>query len=1046
MKNKNKIMVAAATSIMSIGLVAPLASCSNKTFTQNSIKSEEDNWIIESDGPVWMQYKKSGTARFKAFNEKGLDVTNEVVWKTNVPGLKYIDYGVISWGADFTINHPTSLSIECYKYHYDRPAHKDFTIQWVSPLSMIYDGPTEFHYDEKTPVVITDVRGIQLSFQDEILDPSEYTKSIINSDIKDIDIHSDGAISFWEQNADDFPDATAKFQLEFKYTSSDGEEFDLISPIFYIHFDKVEYEFTCTDGWDITRYEDWAGESKSQYILKRNGVDVTSEPNAEIFVLRADDPTKGIEELHFDHEKKRFVWDAGCPTTYGNTEVYIKATYRNSYGQAYVIRSEHFNYKVDEDDLLLSVEGGCEEDNCVEFVKHEWKGSLSTQKGIELRWGVIDQHCLPPELDPNKTIVSFEARDGSEVPPGITCRVEKFERNKIKIIPIIGDNVIAGDYKFKLNVGYVVGGTKGIVTNSTDLTLHVASNNLVTSGFATDLGSCSEHMSGIDTEHPWSVHLDDVYTDEVANQCDYSLVKMSGPDLPAEDSIYIKKTEDGNVYTAWKENLLPGNYQFAFNVSYKYLDKKTYTVQSSPINLSIEKAKLAIENVPASISATEYTAGHDENTLKVLLKYGSGDVDVTNKINWSIDGTDLAKQCFSVNEDNQIAWDASFNEDAAPADKPFKLIAKYVSEAGVEYEITSDGIVANTTVAEFHIEGGSTEMVGVAGEVGQAKQAWVAKLNPGEITDSDTLTYEFVNLPEELQGKVHFDGGIVKWDNNIPLTTSDKPYTFKVQAKLNKAGRSEAYVSGTQDVKLFISNNAQEILETKSWTDIINTINDGGLNGLKHMLWLDNDESTVGLTKTIKVSDTLTYTAKIIGENHDKIDAEHNAAVTFEIQELSLIGSDFDKENNYWYNNEDSSDLRNAVLEWANNNLPEEIRNGIKKVKKQCATGKDTNERKVVETEETVWLPSATELGATADDPYVWAAEGQVYDYYKTDAIAKRIKGVIGMEGLKGIYWTRSPAVLKDGLTAACAIYGNGRVDSMFIDDANQFVAPCFCL
>ena len=176
-------------------------------------------------------------------------------------------------------------------------------------------------------------------------------------------------------------------------------------------------------------------------------------------------------------------------------------------------------------------------------------------------------------------------------------------------------------------------------------------------------------------------------------------------------------------------------------------------------------------------------------------------------------------------------------------------------------------------------------------------------------------------------------------------------------------------------------------LETSSWR-LISAVAEAG-NAAS--FW------SVGATKTIKLNG-VSYTAQIIGFNHDTKTAGGKAGITFQLVDCL--------NNTYQMNSSDtnvggwkSSALRSRMSEFLGQ-LDEDLQSVIKPVNKLVSIGNETSTIETVS--DKLFLLSEVEIYSSTH--LYFAGEGSQYEWYK--AGNTRVKKV---NGSKYSWWERSP-------------------------------------
>ena len=175
---------------------------------------------------------------------------------------------------------------------------------------------------------------------------------------------------------------------------------------------------------------------------------------------------------------------------------------------------------------------------------------------------------------------------------------------------------------------------------------------------------------------------------------------------------------------------------------------------------------------------------------------------------------------------------------------------------------------------------------------------------------------------------------------------------------------------------------------------------------------------SVGAKKTIKLNG-VSYTAQIIGFNHDTKTAGGKAGITFQL--VDCLNTKYQMNSSKtnvggWK----SSSMRSSMSEFLGQ-LDEDLQSVIKPVNKLVSIGKNTSTIETVS--DKLFLLSEVEIfGSTM---YSFAGEGSQYDWYK--AGNTKVKKV---NGSANSWWERSPH--RGNTTAFCTVISDG-------DAANNF-------
>jgi len=192
-------------------------------------------------------------------------------------------------------------------------------------------------------------------------------------------------------------------------------------------------------------------------------------------------------------------------------------------------------------------------------------------------------------------------------------------------------------------------------------------------------------------------------------------------------------------------------------------------------------------------------------------------------------------------------------------------------------------------------------------------------------------------------------------------------------------------------------------LESLSWS-VVASVSEAGLAS---MLW------NVGDTKTLTVN-SVTYTAVILGFDHDTKTAGGKAGITFQLQNCLATTypmNSSDTNSGGWT----SSVMRGTTMATLLTQLPSILQSAIKQVNKLTSAGSQSST--INTTADKLFLLSEIEVfGAVT---YSKAGEGTQYDYYK--AGNSKIKTV---NGSAYYWWERSP--YGSNPTSFCGVNSNG--------------------
>lgn len=183
-------------------------------------------------------------------------------------------------------------------------------------------------------------------------------------------------------------------------------------------------------------------------------------------------------------------------------------------------------------------------------------------------------------------------------------------------------------------------------------------------------------------------------------------------------------------------------------------------------------------------------------------------------------------------------------------------------------------------------------------------------------------------------------------------------------------------------------------LDDTSWTDI----------DIISRLGRADEFFELGDTKTFTL-DNQTYSARIIGFDHDNLTGGGKAGITFDITEMILYTDESRVKMELTATNVNGwsgCHMRQTVLPYYWNLLPSELKNIIKSVDKLTSAGNKSST--LVTTSDKLFLLSLSEMFSNSSS----MGEGSLYDLYganvSNDARQKKIPG-----GYYSSWWARSP-------------------------------------
>ena len=243
--------------------------------------------------------------------------------------------------------------------------------------------------------------------------------------------------------------------------------------------------------------------------------------------------------------------------------------------------------------------------------------------------------------------------------------------------------------------------------------------------------------------------------------------------------------------------------------------------------------------------------------------------------------------------------------------------------------------------------------------------------------------------------------------------------TWTISVTINGASISIDYeIKAIAQYELVLSTN----LEIIGW-DVIDSISK---RGNAASIW------SVGDKKTIKFG-SASYTAQIIGFNHDTKTAGGKAGITFQLvdclnNKYSMNSSDTNSGG--WEN----SDMRSHMSEFFGQ-LDKDLQSVIKAVNKKTSAG--DRSATINTTSDKLFLLSEVEIFGSTH--YSFAGEGSQYEWYK--AGNTNVKKV---DGSASIWWQRSPA--SESNTIFCGVNSDGNFNGGDYANKRHGVSFAFCI
>ena len=201
--------------------------------------------------------------------------------------------------------------------------------------------------------------------------------------------------------------------------------------------------------------------------------------------------------------------------------------------------------------------------------------------------------------------------------------------------------------------------------------------------------------------------------------------------------------------------------------------------------------------------------------------------------------------------------------------------------------------------------------------------------------------------------------------------------------------------------------------------------------------------------------DTEEIDMELVGYDTDTTADGKKAGLTFISR--NVLKTHYEMSDNQLLNKAgwDKSEMRKYLINTILPSIPSDIRNVIVPVVKKTNTGgNNSNDVSIVESIDSIWLPSFIELMDTdnysnsgTSMPKIYQLEGTTYELHKTtedyeETNKKRIK--YNASGKETRYWTRTPAII--WTSCYISISTNGRQLTTDVATKKQGVAFGFCI
>lgn len=283
--------------------------------------------------------------------------------------------------------------------------------------------------------------------------------------------------------------------------------------------------------------------------------------------------------------------------------------------------------------------------------------------------------------------------------------------------------------------------------------------------------------------------------------------------------------------------------------------------------------------------------------------------------------------------------------------------------------------------------------------------------------------------------------GGVPVDVTTGYTVTPDPLTADTTAVTISYTAGGKTVSTTQAVTV---KSYDPVFANNTWEKII----EAAASGRASELW------QVGSTKPYTIGDE-TYTARIIGFDHDALDAtdarygdasynggKNKAAITLEMVECTSTTYKIHTSDNQkvgW----SACALRNNTLPAIKATVQSEIQNAIRTVVKKRAESPSADYGKYSETPDTLFILSLVEYNRKSSAHASFADEGTTYAYYEAEnAITKKKRG----ESSNSAYWTASSNHYTSSSYYYLFINTDGESSSQDYMSSKKPIAIAFCL
>ena len=336
--------------------------------------------------------------------------------------------------------------------------------------------------------------------------------------------------------------------------------------------------------------------------------------------------------------------------------------------------------------------------------------------------------------------------------------------------------------------------------------------------------------------------------------------------------------------------------------------------------------------------------------------------------------------------------------------------------------------------ANTHASGGTDPIT--PGDIGAYSKNETDALLQNKVNSSDVYTKDEVDTLFQM----NIQTAVLNVTTNAGVVVTATKGSKVLSATADSSGLAVLYPDefGTWTLKATINGKTMEVPFVIDAIAVFNTslttnLEDASWGLISAVAEAGNASSvwSVGATKTIKLNG-VSYTAQIIGFNHDTKTAGGKAGITFQLVDCLNTTYQMNSSNTNvggWK----SSAMRSRMSEFLGQ-LDEDLKSVIKPVNKLVSIGNKTSTIETVS--DKLFLLSEVEIfGSTTNS---FSGEGSQYDWYK--AGNTKVKKV---NGSASDWWERSPN--GSNSTHFCSVGSNGNAD-ISSASASYGVAFGFCV